>query len=48
MKIVRMLIENGADPTIKALETGDTPIDVAEQYQATDILDCFQCIIFIN
>jgi len=44
IKIVRILMENGADPTIKA-EDGSTPVDVAEQYQSTDILDCLQSII---
>lgn len=42
IKLVRLLMENGADPTIKA-EDGSTPVDVAEQYQLSDILDCLQC-----
>mmetsp|Transcript_747 Transcript_747/g.1062 ORF Transcript_747/g.1062 Transcript_747/m.1062 type:complete len:541 (+) Transcript_747:2-1624(+) len=37
-------MENGADPTIKS-EEGSTPVDVAEQYGSTDILDCLQSII---
>jgi ankyrin repeat protein len=42
IKLVRLLMENGADPTAKA-EDGSTPVDVAEQYQCTDVLDCLQC-----
>ena len=42
-KLVRMLMENGADPTFQADDEGATPVDVAEQYQCADVLDCFQC-----
>ena len=41
LKLVRILMENGADPTLKA-EDGSTPVDVAEQYQFMDVLDCLQ------
>jgi len=44
IKLVRLLMENGADPTAKAVD-GSTPVDVAEQYQCTDVLDCLQSII---
>jgi len=43
LKLVRILMESGADPT--ALSDGETPVDVAEQYQHTDILECLQSII---
>ena len=41
IKLVRLLMENGADPTIQG-DDGKTPIDAAEEYQFTDMLDCLQ------
>lgn len=35
-------MESGADPTAEA-DDGTTPVDVAEQYQCTAMLDCLQC-----
>ena len=43
IKLVRMLMESGADPTAKTDGEGTTPVDVAEQYQCADILECLQC-----
>lgn len=44
IKLVRILMENGADPTIKATD-GKTPIDVASENNVnSEVLDCLQCI----
>lgn len=43
IKLVRMLMESAADPTAEADDDRFTPVDVAEQYQFSDILDCLQC-----
>jgi ankyrin repeat protein len=41
LKLVRMLMENGADPTAVG-EDNATPFDIAEQYQNIEVLDCLQ------
>lgn len=41
LKLVRILMENGADPTVQG-DDGFTPIDVAEEYNQIEMLDLLQ------
>ena len=41
-RLVRLLLENGADPTLLTAD-GHNAVDIAEEYGYNDILDCFEC-----
>lgn len=37
-------MQNGANPAAQSYEDKVTPVDVAEQYQCSDILECLHCL----
>ena len=48
IQLVRMLMENGADPTIVSKADDQTPVNSADSYGHVDILDCILCKLFLS
>ena len=48
IQLVRMLMENGADPTIVSKADDQTPVNSADSYGHVDILDCILWKLFLS